>query len=51
MPASSAPLFLRGGGVYMYMFYIAICTDGRVRLLVGEDYDTEYFKEDKSGTV
>ena len=31
--------------------YTAICTDGRVRLLVGEDYDTEYFKEDQSGTV
>ena len=32
-------------------FYIAICTDGRVSLLLGEDYDTEYFKEDQSGTV
>ena len=32
-------------------FYIAICTDGRVKLLVGEYYDTEYFKEDQSVTV
>ena len=23
-----------------------MCTDGRVRLLVGDDYDTEYFEED-----
>ena len=25
---------------------IAVCIEGRVRLLVGDDYDTEYFEEE-----
>ena len=29
----------------MFVF-TALCTEGRVRLLVGDDYDTEYFEED-----
>ena len=30
----------------MAIFIIAACTGGRVRLLVGDDYDTEYFEEE-----
>ena len=27
------------------MLFSLVCTDGRVRLLVGEDYDSSYFEE------
>ena len=29
-----------------YEHYTGICTDGRVRLLVGDDYDIPYFEEE-----
>ena len=32
--------------LFVTIFFIAACTEGRVILLVGDDYDTEYFEEE-----
>ena len=37
--------------MYIIQCFTGLCTDGRVRLLVGDDYDTPFFDEERNMSV